>query len=151
MDRLSPLPDEVLLHIWMRTRNPVPLSLTSKRFQALSQETLWRAKWLVQQYESYLVIFEAIARPKLFTPALFQQLTRLGAPLSRELVQLLHFLRDPIHRVEFLREDSSLMETGPVLWGKNVSFPAYGAVVSHAAELVSHHRASVGPSVRHSH
>lgn len=119
-------------------RDVVPLSLTNKRFQALSKSTLWRAKWFLQRYDRAELIFEAIARPKLFTEALFEQLNRLNAPLSRNIVQLLHVMREPVLRQQLLAEEQKLsLRRHMPDWGKNVTFPAYVAVLQHAVKLVS--------------
>lgn len=137
MDLLSPLPDEILLQVWMHVSNPVPLSRTSKRFQALSKSTLWRAKWFLKQYQRYQVIYEAIARPKLCTSVLVEQLLRLGAPLSRSLVQLLHALREPQLRQKLLVEHQSRsLRTD---WGRHVSHSSYATLIHHSSKLVSHY------------
>lgn len=120
---LDCLPEEILLHIWTHLEEPQAWAQTSKRFRARSQVVFWRAKWFKQRYELYLVIFEAIARPTLFTVALFEQLLRLGAPLSRNLVQLLQIVREPTLVAQLHENDSD--------WG-HISLPAYAAVVERA-------------------
>lgn len=79
---LITLPNGVLWQILEHLDQPRLLAWTSKRFHTLSEDTLWRAKWLMKRYELHNVIYEAIARPKMFTPALLRQLRGLGAPLS---------------------------------------------------------------------
>lgn len=84
----------------------------------------------MQLYELYLVMFEAMARPKVFTPSLFQHLIRLGAPLSRALLQLLYVLHNPLSKDELTRWSEHIE------WG-NITFSSYAAVMEHGAALVS--------------
>lgn len=81
----------------------------------------------MERYERYEALFYAIARPKLFTAALFKQLIRLNAPLSRNVFQLLHVLRDPDSRMELLED-----ELQGKSWGR-IAYTAYDAVMQHAA------------------
>lgn len=127
--RLDQLPNEALLSIWEHLDDLVPLSRVNKRFQQLSKDTLWRAKWLVQRNAPYLVLFEAIARPKIFTEALLDRLIRLGAPLSCNLVQLLHLMHNPLST--YLTDNEDRFK-----WGK-ITLVAYLAVMQHAVNLVS--------------
>lgn len=48
---LGRLPDDVLLQVWSFLDNPAALARTSKRFQAVSKDTFWRAEWLMERYE----------------------------------------------------------------------------------------------------
>jgi len=125
---LDRLPNDVLLSIWSHLDRPEPFALVIKRFQTLSKDTLWRAKWLMQRYERYLVIFEAIARPKLFTPSLLDRLIRLGAPLSVKLIQLIQLTWNPSIR--------HVMLSDGVRWGE-ISLSAYLSLMQHAVKLVS--------------
>jgi len=126
---LHRLPNDVLLSIWNNLDDPLPFSLVNKRFQTLSKDTLWRAKWLMQRHECYLVIFEAIARPKLFTPALLDRLIRLGAPLSVNLIQLIQL----IQLMWNATVRSLLYKTDPSFrWGR-ISLAAYAALMQHAS------------------
>lgn len=123
------LPNEVLLSIWEQLDDPVPLSCVSRRFQELSKDPLWRARWFMQRYEIYMVMFEAIARPKLFAVELFERLIRLGAPLSRTILQLLNVIMNSASREALLRRKDEIR------WGR-INFPAYAAIMQHAASLV---------------
>lgn len=128
LDRLLP---ELLLHIWTFLDDPASFARTCKRFQTVSKDTLWRAKWFLTRFEPYLALFEAIARPKVFTSQLCEQLLRLKAPLSRNLVQILHVAREPTLRAE--REDYGWLRPK---WG-NISFSALATVIYHAGLKVS--------------
>lgn len=128
---LDQLPNEVVLHIWTHLYDPESLAETNKRFRELSKDTLWRARWLMQRYDCYEVIFEAIARPKLFTVELFEQLIRLKAPCSRELVQHLHILYNQIAR------ECVSFDYIHFAWSESVRFSAYSAVMQHGVKLVS--------------
>lgn len=124
------LPTEVLLHIWVHLETPRSLASTSKRFHSLSQDTLWRAKWLIKRYDLYEVMYEALARPHLFTVELFHKLLWLKVPLTPNVVQLLSMLHNPTAAYELRQEEC-------VLWGRLVRFSAYSAVMSWAVRLVS--------------
>lgn len=121
------LPDKVLLNIWIYLEQPEQLAWTCKRFHALSKDTLWRTKWLMQRYEPYKVVFEAIARPRLFTAALFHELCKLGAPLTTNVVQLTYLLFNHVAKEK--------LWGGPVVWGA-ISFSSFSAVMRHAVYLV---------------
>lgn len=127
---LSHLSTGSLLSIWEQLDDPVPLSQVNRRFQELSKDTFWRAKWLMRRYNLYLVISEAIARPRIFTGALLDQLLRLGAPLGRNVVQLLQVLWNPTMRGLMHNLDDNIR------WGR-ISLAAYGSVMVHAASLVN--------------
>lgn len=126
---LDRLPNEVLLPIWAHLDEPASFTQVNRRFHSLSQDTLWRAKWFLQRYERYLVLFSAIARPAVCNVALIEALLRLGAPLSRNLVQLLHFLRDPHLRGVLYRRDHNIR------WG-GISFSSYTTILHWAMQLV---------------
>lgn len=118
----------MLSQVWIHLDQPRPLAWASKRFHALSQDTLWRAKWFLQRYERHEVVFEAIARPRLFKPDLFHTLTRLGAPLSANLLELLYMLHN--------ETASAKLRVTTARWGR-ISFLSYAAVLNHGARLVS--------------
>ena len=127
---LDQLPNEAILSIWEHLDDPVPLSRASKRIQELSKDTLWRAKWLMQRYEIYLVIFEAIARPKIFTVALIERLLRLGASLSQSIIQLIQLLWNPTVRGVVYNIQAGIH------WG-SISFSAYVTLKQNALAMVS--------------
>lgn len=128
---LATLPNELLQLIWTHLDEPASFSLINKRFHALSKDTLWRAKWFMKHYAPYEVLFYAIARPAIFKKSLAKQLLRLGAPLSRNLVQLLHFVRD--HQAYDGCACDPLSDTK---WGV-ISSPALAVLDRHASGLVS--------------
>lgn len=138
---LSTLPDDALLQIWIRLFNPSQLARTNRRLCALSQDPYWRSKWFMQRYRLSEVIFKAIARPKLFNSDLFHRLLKLGAPLSRNLVQLLRLIRGTFTLKPYTLDDVYFpiqwksSEYGPVEWG-NISTSAYEAVLQHGIDLV---------------
>lgn len=104
--------------IWVHLEDPVPLIRASKRVRAMSKDARWQAEWFTHRYERYLVIFEAIARPKLFTVELLESLVRRGALLSRMLVQLIQLLWSATARDLTTERDESIR------WGR-VSPRAY--------------------------
>lgn len=114
----------------MHLDEPTTFAWTNQRFHALSQDTVWRAKWLMQRYEWYEVIYEDIARPLMFSPQVLDQLILAGAPLTRNVVQLLLMLHNELSAQQLLLGTD-------IAWGKHVSFPAFSSVLSHAAALVS--------------
>lgn len=120
---LANFPNELLFRIWIHLDSPAAWARTCKHFRRLSQDTFWRAKWLLQRYELYLVIYEAIARRHIFTAELFEYLTRFGAPLSRNLVQLLDVMRNPLSSGEVHVWDYTIR------WGTCISFSAFQAVI----------------------
>lgn len=73
------------------------------------------------------MLFEAIARPKLFTKDLFERLVSGGATLSLSLVQLLH-MRSPQHASDY----------STTKWGISIGLSAFFAVLEEAERLVSH-------------
>lgn len=85
----------------------------------------FRAQWFRQQFPSYLVLFAAILRPKIFTPKLLELLFRGGAKLSSHLVQLLHHLRTRGTQAG-QREER---------WGRAITDELYSAIVQAAQEL----------------
>lgn len=87
---LDKIPDDVLLEIWTHLEDPGALARTSRRFFIVSRDGHLWARWLLSRYPLYEVLFQAIARPKLFSEALLERLINGGAVLSRNLVQLLH-------------------------------------------------------------
>lgn len=126
---LDQLLSDVLLSVWVHLDDPVPLSRANKRFHALSKDVLWRAKWFMQRYDIYLVLFEAMTRSKLFTPDLFERLIRLGAPLSSRLVQLVHVLGDAASRQAVCGHEYTR-------WG-TISPQSYAAVMTYAVSIMS--------------
>lgn len=74
------------------------------------------------------MLFEAIARPRLFTLKMFRRLMERGAVLSRNLAQLLYVMQLP----------DSLTGQRDSQWGTSVSFQVYLAVLGEASKLVSH-------------
>lgn len=128
------LPNEVLQLVWAHLEDPASWAQICTRFEQLSRDTLWRSRWFMQRYAPYLVIYEAIARPKLFTPSLLEHLIRLGAPISRNLVQLLYLMHNPLSTYISNRERFK--------WGK-VTSTAYVAIMQHAIALVSVRRKSL--------
>ena len=123
---------DLLGRIMMHLEDTQPWTLASKRLRAVSKDTLWRAKWFMQRYERYEVIFYAIARAKIFTDDLFKKLVELGAPLSRNLVQLLYYMRDPLWRQKLLQVSKVMTQ-----WARNIRDSAHVAVLNRAVELVS--------------
>lgn len=140
---LATLPNEALLDIWLRIDDPSAWAATSKRFNALSKDIVWRGKWFMENYQLCDVIFYAIARPRIFDAALLDQLLRLGAPLSRNLVQLVVVMHNSMARRRLVYQSDNrgrsdwLGEGNDTLrWGL-ISLPSYSAVLRHGARLVS--------------
>lgn len=136
MATLGTVIDDVLFQVFTHLEEPEPFALTCKRFQAVSRSTLWRARWFMQRYSLFEVLFYAIARPKMCTGALIDQLIRLGAPLSRSLIQTLYVMRDPILKANYINEDEPSIHSVPLKWGE-IGFSAYAAFIKHAERLVS--------------
>lgn len=113
--------------IWSGLKNPASFSRVSKRFNAFSKLASFRARWFIQRFPSYLVLFEAIARPRLLDADLVARLTRLGAPLSRNLAQLL------------LTRSASTLWHPPtpsgIKWGQSLQLGAFLALLGKAHEL----------------
>lgn len=122
------LPDEVLLRIWEMADSPISLARLNKRFRTLSKGVNWRARWLIRKYQPFEIVFEAIARPRLFTAELLRELLRLGAPLAVNVVQLLYMFYNDVTFEKLLGI--------PQRWGQ-VSFSAYSEVMTCAVEKVS--------------
>lgn len=137
------LPSELLQAVWIQLDDPAAWTQTCKRFRELSKDTLWRAKWFMQRYKVFEVIFYAIARSKVFKPELLEYLIRLGAPLSRNLLQLVYLMRNTAACVEleFVPCNSAANDlTGEgsewPRWGR-IDLSSYAAVLCHGARLVS--------------
>lgn len=122
---MDQLPNETLLQIFIQLDQPGPFAQVNKRLRALSQGTLWRPKWLMQRYVCYEVMFEAIARPRLFTVELFEMLLHKGVHCSKDLVQVLHTLR------------GDFKEGARDQWGVRIKLSAYAAILHYAAKQVS--------------
>lgn len=136
-----PLPEELLVDVLLHGEgNPRDIQKASKRFQNITRDPLWRAKWLMQHYEPYQVVFEALARPRICTPQLIAHLRHLEAPLSRNVIQLLQESRIALivdyDREFWGREDDSIR------WGLNISRATYAAVMQWATATVSVHTTS---------
>lgn len=119
------LKPDYMLQIFTLLEDPRSLAVTSKRFVAASKDRFFRSRWFLNRFPSHRVIFEAIARPKLFDADLFERLIKGGAQLSRSLVQFLHLLHN----------DSSLTGQHETRWGVKISFTAYLAVLSKGEQL----------------
>lgn len=87
----------------------------------------------MQHYESCEAIFHAIARPRLFTVELFHELMQRGAKLSRNLVQMLYYMRDAMWR----RMLNKHADGETIKWGGGIKDSAFVAVLARAVELVS--------------
>ncbi|CEH13530.1 hypothetical protein CBOM_01447 [Ceraceosorus bombacis] len=87
---LDRLPLEILLEIWTGVDEPQYLAQVSKRLHATGKDRNVRSAWLCHRFEPWLVIYEAIKRPKLLDPLLLRKLLDRGAILSRALVQEVH-------------------------------------------------------------
>lgn len=114
------------LQIWEQLTHPKHFSRTCRRLHNFSTYVSFRARWFLARYLPYEVIFEAIARTKIFSAALFHRLLRGRAVLARNLVQLLYILHAP----------SSFSGPRSTQWG-GISFDAYLEVMTEGRRLVS--------------
>lgn len=124
--------EDILRLIWLHLDDPSAWSLTSREFHAQSRTLTSRAHWFTSRYAPFEVLFYAISRPKLLTVELFEELVRLGAKLSRNLVQLLYYMRDRLWR-------KTLLGAGGVesKWGEGVRDSVHVAMLKKAVDLVS--------------
>lgn len=126
------MPNEVLQLIFTHLDGPASFSLVNQSFRSLSEDTLWRASWFKHYYAPYEVLFQAISLPLVFSDQLLESLLRLGAPLSRNLVQLLHFVSDHGPCED---EECGCDPMNGIKWGK-VSSNALAVIDRHAKDLV---------------
>ncbi|KDN43964.1 hypothetical protein K437DRAFT_257269 [Tilletiaria anomala UBC 951] len=117
-EKMQRLPPEILMLIWVHSEIPMKFQLVCKRWYGLTQDASWRAEYLANRFAPYEVIFQAIARPKIFTVELFERLIKKGMPLPRYLVQEL--LVNKVGQPNFTHPLSSIDTTSPDFFGPEV-------------------------------
>lgn len=113
--------------IWEQLDTPTSFVYVCRRLYNFSKAPFVLARWFLTRYPPYLVIFEAMARSKIFSARLFQILHGGGAVLSRNLAQLFRALHKP----------DKVTGQGYTQWDSSINTEAAIAVLAKAKELVS--------------
>ncbi|TFK40782.1 hypothetical protein BDQ12DRAFT_770762 [Crucibulum laeve] len=109
MDRLC---DEVIQLIFYELSDPGPLTKSSRRFHAFSQDPYIRAHYFLTRYGEEHAIYYALGRGRVINEAVLDMLLTTGAHLSRYLVQIAihhyfhtqaHFIKTPWVRTMSLK------------------------------------------------
>lgn len=117
----------IAVQIFELLDTPTSFVSVCRRLHHFGKGDYARARWLLSRFSPHLVIFEAIARSKIFTVNLFKTLLIGGAVLSRNLAQLFRALHKPV----------KVTGQKHTLWGSSVNAEVAIAVLTKAKELVS--------------
>ncbi|GAB5587085.1 hypothetical protein Unana1_01985 [Umbelopsis nana] len=88
-DKLSYLPEEVLLNIFVHLENPTQFICTSRYLASISCSSRFTAHWIYQRYGRRYALYCALTRhPQICDDKLVQCLIQLGVDMPRYLLQM---------------------------------------------------------------
>ena len=143
-------PPEILLIIYTHTEMPMKFQLTCKRWYNFSQSPSWKAEYLSARFLPYEVMFQAMARPRVFSSCVFRSLLAKEIPFPRFLVQDL--VHKKTHYTNTMRDEQRIetaaakKDYGPTVpspsiswrpsdrWGSAVNAVAFASVIEEAVQ-----------------